>query len=895
MLSRLRSVWRNLRHQDRVDRDLDHEVNAVFDLLVDEKMAAGQTREQAQRSAMLELGRPHAITQQVREERSGATIDAVVKDIRYGARMLRANPGFTAVVVLSLAVGIGANSAVFSVANALMLRTLNVPQPDELFAPRRASEPVESLFSYPAFAEMRAAVPNVPMAAMSRVMRIQARTGTEASAANMQLVSGEFFDALQLTTPHGRLFGRDDNRTVGGHPIAVVSDTFWQRRLGGAPDVVGREITVNGARVTIIGVAPPGFTGVWLELPVDIWIPLAMQADVRYIGNMSASNADVDQPWMPQERIRWLDLVARASRADGTEAAALNAAFAPIARREAVEDDEPSPVASLVLAPYSGGASGLRTRFRTPLFALMAMVALLLVIACVNTANLLLARASARQREMAVRLSIGASRTRIMFQMLIESTLLGGLAAAVGLIVAPFAAELLIRMTLGVQSGSALPISASLDARVLIFTAGITFATSLLCGILPAWRATDLGLADTLKAQGRGTHGGPRLNVARLLVGAQVSLSLLLVVAAGLFLRSLGNLSSTPLGFDPSRVVSASINPRFGGYQPQDLPELYRRVIARVEAMPGVQSAAIAVHGVMTSGRTIGDGYVMSGYDRRPGEVIKLQQNRVTPNYLRTVGIEIVAGRDFTDSDIGTPVAIINESMARRYFDRRDPIGQRFGQDNPDTEIIGVARDIRINSVREEAVPLVFVPIESAPGYLGALQVRTVGDSSRVAAALTRAIQEVEPGLPVDRVAAVSALVTGTYRQEQLIARLTAVLGALALGLACLGLYGLMAYAVKRRTSEIGVRFALGARRSNVVWMVLRESLILVAFGLAAGLPVVVMTSRLIATLLFDVDPSDPFTIVGAMAVLIAVGALSSYLPAWRASKVDPLVALRTE
>lgn len=894
MLARLRSLWRNLWHHDRVDRDLDHEVHAVFDMLVDEKIAAGQTPEQARRSATLELGRVHSITQQVREERTGATIDALMKDVRYGVRMLRANPGFTTVVVVSLALGIGANSAVFSVANALMLRSLNVPQPDELFAPRRAGEAVESLFSYPAFAELRDAVPTAGLAAMSRVMRVQARSDGGASAANMQLVSGEFFDVLRLTTSQGRLFTRDDNRTVGAHPVAVVSEAFWQRRLGGAADVLGRELTLNGARVTVIGVAPPGFTGVWLELPVDVWLPVAMQADVRYIGNMSASNADLDQPWMPQERIRWLDLISRAGRADGPEAAALAVAYGPIAQREAAEDDGGAAVASMVLAPYSNGASGLRTRFRTPLFALMAMVALLLLIACVNTANLLLARAAARQREMAVRLSIGASRARIMGQMLIESTLLGVLAAGVGLMLAPFAADLLIRMTLGVQSGP-VPIGASLDGRVLLFTAAITFATSLLCGVLPAWRATDVGLAETLKAQGRGNHGGPRLHVARLLVGAQVSLSLLLVVAAGLFLRSLDNLSSLPLGFDPSRVVSASINPRFGGYPPDALPELYRRVIARVEAMPGVQSAALAVHGVMTSGRSIGDGYVMSGYDPRPGETVKLQENRVTPNFLRTVGIEIVAGRDFNESDIGAPVAIINEAMARRFFNGRDPVGQRFGQDVANTEIIGVARDVRINSVREEAVPLAFVPIQAAPGYLGALQIRTVGDPGRVAAALTRAVQEVEPGLPIDRVTEVSTLVTGTYRQEQLIARLTTLLGALALGLACLGLYGLMAYAVKRRTSEIGVRFALGARRGQVLWMVLRESLTLVAFGLGAGLPVVFVSSRLIGGLLFDVPSNDPATIVIAMLLLLLVAAVSSYLPARRASRVEPLLALRQD
>ncbi|HYE87178.1 MAG TPA: ABC transporter permease [Vicinamibacterales bacterium] len=895
MLARLRSLWRNLRHRDRVDRDLDSEVQAMFDLLVDEKINAGLTREHARRAATIELGRVHGLTQQVREQRTGAALDALFGDLRYGARMLRANPGFTAVVVLSLAIGIGANSAVFSVANALMLRTLNVPDPGELFTPRRASEPLGSQFSFPVFEQLRDAMPG-DLAAMSRVMRVQARMNGEATPANMQLVSGEFFEALKLTTSVGRLFTRDDNRVPGGHPIAIVSEAFWRRRLGGSPDVIGRELTLNGGRVTIIGVAPAGFTGVWLELPVDAWVPLAMQAEVRYLGNFSATDANLEQLWMPQEGIRWLDLVARAGRADGPQAAALNVAYRPIAERDATATTAEGrrPADSLVLEPYGRGASGLRTRFRTPLFALMAMVALLLLIACVNTANLLLARAAARQREMAVRLSIGASRARIICQMLTESTLLGLLAAAGGLLLAPFAAELLIRTTLGVQSGP-LPIEASIDSRVLLFTAAITLVTSLLCGLVPAFRATDVGLADTLKAQGRGTHGGTRLHLARLLVGSQVSLSLLLVVAAGLFLRSLGNLSSLPLGFDPSAVISASINPRFGGYQPADLPGLYRRVLARIEAIPGVQSAALAVHGVMSAGRTIGHDTVIAGYQPRPGESIVIQENRVTPAFLSTVGIDVVAGRDLTDRDIGAQVAVINEAMARRYFEGRDPIGQRFGPDAATIEIVGVARDARVNSVREPAAPMAFLPIGSTPGYLSALQVRVVGDSGRVATSLARAIQEVEPGLPVDRVSTVPTLVSGTFRQEQLVARLTTVLGLLALGLACLGLYGLMAYTVKRRTSEIGVRFALGAARASVLWMVLRESMLLVAAGLAAGLPMVLLASRYVASLLFEVPTNDPATIAIATLLLLLVGAGASYLPALRASRVEPLVALRLD
>ncbi|HEX7284315.1 MAG TPA: ABC transporter permease, partial [Vicinamibacterales bacterium] len=321
MLDRLSSLWRNLRHRDRVDRELDDEVRAVFDILVDEKIKAGMTRDQARRAATLELGRVDALTQQVREERTGAWLDALIRDARYGARLLRANPGFTAVVVLSLAIGIGANSALFSVANALLLQSLPVPDPGTLHSARfEAPVPVPQQISYPFFEEVRAATPG-RVAAISRIMRVQSRAGADTSMVNMQLVSGEFFDTLQLRPAVGRLFTADDNRTVGAHSVAVIANDFWHRRFSGDPDIVGRELTLNGVRLTIVGVAPPRFRGVWLETPVDAWVPIAMQGDVRYFGNFSASNPNLDQPWMPQDGIRWLELLVRADRTDGREAA----------------------------------------------------------------------------------------------------------------------------------------------------------------------------------------------------------------------------------------------------------------------------------------------------------------------------------------------------------------------------------------------------------------------------------------------------------------------------------------------------------------------------------------------------------------------------------------------
>jgi predicted permease len=902
MLARFRSLWRNLLHRDRVDDDLDAEVRAVFDLLVDEKVRGGLSLEQARRAATIEMGRGHSITQQVREARAGATLDAVFKDVRYGARMLRANPGFTFVVVLSLAAGIGANSAIFSIANAMLLKTLPIPDPEQVHVVRFESRlAMTPRVSYRFFEQLRAGFPTPDgLAAMSRVGRMRLPgDGGDPQTAAVQLVSGEFFDVLRIVPQLGRVLTPDDNRNLGGHPVTVISDAFWRRRFNGAVDAIGRDITFNGSHFTIVGVTPTAFAGVWLESPVDAWIPAMMQADVQYRQNFSAENADMLKPWIPQDGLRWLDVLTRADRPETAEVA-LNAVFRPMLL-EQVDRIEDAQVRALtldrriVLAPFGLGFSNLRAQFRAPLYALLGMVALLLMIACANTANLLLARATGRQREMAVRLSIGASRGRIIGQLLIESLLLGALAAVIGLAIAPLVSELLVRMTIGVETGP-LPFSVGIDGRVVAFTVAITLLTSFLFGFAPAWRATDLSLSTALKASGRSTHHGARLSLSKLLVVGQVALSLFLAVGAGLFARSFDNLVSQPLGVE-DQVLWVPINPSLGGYQQAELTGLYRRLIERVEAIPGVQSATIAMCGVMTGCRSNSDGVAIAGYTPQPGEQVMFQENRVGPNYFSTVGMTLAAGRDYDARDVGSdaPVAIVNEAFVRKYIKGRDPIGLRFGYDKPDIEIIGVVRDAHVNTVREEPVPMVFFKFDSTPAYVGSMQVRAAGDPTQAGAAIQRALREIEPRLPVDRVSTVATLAANTLRQERLIARLTIVVGMLALALASLGLYGLMAYAVKQRTAELGLRFALGAPRARVLWMVFRESLMLVAIGLAIGVPLVLAASRLIAPMLFGVSPNDPAVVAIAMIVLLAVGAWSGYLPAWRASRVDPLVALREE
>jgi macrolide transport system ATP-binding/permease protein len=904
MFARLSSLWRNLAHRERVDRDLDDELASVYQLLVDEKIQQGLKPEHARRQARLELGGVDPVKQRVREERSGALFETLVKDARYAFRMVRANPGFAFIVVVSLAAGIGANSAIFSVANAVMWRSLPVSSPEQLHIVRVQSRlPMTPRFSYPFFEQLRQGFPDPHgLAAMSRVARVRARIadGGEQEAAGVQLVSGDYFSVLALQPLLGRLLTPDDNRTVGGHPIAVVSHAFWQRRLAAAADVVGRNVTLNGARFTVVGVAPEGFTGVWLETPVDAWIPAAMQADIYYAQNVSADNARLEQPWMPQDNIRWLEIVLRADRPDGPEAVALNAVFRPVLLQAAgaIADVEQRNLLldrRLILEPFAHGSSILRDRFRAPLFALLAMTALLLLIACANTANLLLARAAARQREMAIRLSIGASRSRVIGQLLTESVIFGAMAAAVGLGVAPLASELLVRMTIAADSGP-LPFSVGIDGRLLAFTALVSVLTSLLFGLAPAWRATDLTLGEALKATARGVHRGGRASLTRSLVVVQVALSLLLVVGAGLFLQSLQNLATLPLGFEREHLVSAWIRPGTGGYERADLPGLYRRLIDAAEGLPGVQSAAVSMCGLMTGCRVNVDGLVISGYESQPGERVMVQENRVGPRYFATVGMQLVEGRDFEARDVRNPatVAIVNEATVRKYFQNRSAIGQRIGEDRAEIEIIGVVRDARVNSVREAVVPMAYYPLEPDE-FANTLDVRTVGDPGRIADALRKVVAAVDPNLPLDRVTMIAEQAGSTLRQERLIARLTTVLCVLALGMACLGLYGVMSYGVKQRTPELGIRFALGASRPLVLWTVLRESLALVAIGVGIGLPLVLAASQIVGTMLFEVSPSNPTTIAASILLLLALGAISGYQPAWRASRVDPLTALRHE
>jgi predicted permease len=909
IISRLIATVRTRRR----DAELSDEIRVHLEALTEDYVRRGMSLADARAAARREFGGVEQIKESYRDQRGWPFLDGLGQDLRYAVRTLRKNRGFTIVAVLTLALGIGANTAIFSVLNAVMLRSLPVSHPEELMvATYQTPRDTVQRFSFPLFDRLRRAVPSAgQLTAVSRVARMfgMADGDREAETTSVQLVSGEYFSLLGVSSQLGRTLTGEDNRTLGGHPVAVVSDRFWHQHLGTAPDVVGRGLTLNGAHFTIVGVGPRQFAGVWLEAPTDVWIPLVMQAEVHYAQNYSSHNAedDKDRPWVPQEGIEWLQIIGRAGPQTRTQIASqLRPPFQQDLERRVgswgIKDAETRRAIlqqQLTFEPFDQGFSNFRRQFGAPLRALLGATGLILLLTCANVANLMLARAAARRREIAVRLSIGATRARVIRQLLAEGLLLVTLATIAGLAFAKWTGDVLVRAAIGVGSGTT-PFSASLDLRVFGFTVAVSVLTGLLFALAPAFSATRLNLGSALKASATRVHGGSRLNAAKLLVAMQVGLSLILVVGAALFVRSLGNLGQAEVGFEREHILSVWINPHAAGYQAERLANLYRDLITRVEAVPGVESATVAMCGLL-SGCNSSSSIQIAGYQMRPGERMNVQENRVGPKYFSTVGMQLLQGRDFPAflPTNAPKVAIVNESMVRRFFPNQPPIGQRFGYGPPDTEIIGVVRDARVNTVQQEPAPMVYYPIGQGSAKLvvdaGSLDIRAIGDPRSIASAVRQAVTEVDRGLPIDRVTTTSRQVELNLTQERLIAGLTFAFGLLGLTIAGCGLFGLMSYNVGRRTSELGLRLALGARPGRLLWSVMRESLVLVLLGLAAGIPAVFALSRLISGLLVGISAQDPATIAGACAVLITVACAAGFLPAWRASRVDPMVALRHE
>jgi predicted permease len=838
------------------------------------------------------------------------------KDTLYGARLLRRSPGFAAVATLSLGLGIGGATAVFTLVNAIVLRTLPVPNPQQLVQAESGPSGQEyNLFSGPTFSHVRdelAARGAGELFAATSVAGMQLQPDGDAIAArgSVQLVSGEYFIALRQQAQLGRLLAPADNTTVGAHPVAVVSDRYWRSHLNAAPDAVGRTLVVNGTSFNVVGVTSPRFFGTTLALRApDVWIPFMMQSVVRYSQNVSTSDgADQRKPWALQPEVAWLNVFAR--RPANRQAAA-EATFTTVMQRDSeaalpqnASDDDRAGVRRqrVVLTDASTGLSSLRKTVAQPLYVLLAMVGVLLAIACGNVAGLLLSRAAGRVREMAIRQSMGAGRLRLVRQLIAESLLIAIGGGLVGVTFAAWTRDGLLALMINISPASGpVDLNTGLDGRVLAFSIAVSALTGIVCGALPAVRGTRVSVAESLKQDGRGTvtEGGRRgLLVGKALVAVQMAFCLLLLVVAALFTRSLQALVNTDVGFDRNHVLAARIDVRGAGYTPAERPALYRRVVEALRALPGVESVSFSLSGPLGGTERIST-LSIEGYTPAPHEQLRTNEDIVTDRYFDTVGLHLLDGRGFAPEDRvpGAKTSVINATMAKRFFPGRSAIGRRWdygGSIGKDSRVIvGVVEDARYVNVKAAPPNMIYTLSDVAPDEaMNDLQVRTAGPPERAVQSVREALARLEPRLPVVDVAPLNDRLTRGVTQDRMVAGLTSIFGALALLLAGLGLYGTISYGISRRVAELGLRMALGADRGKVLWMVLREALTLVAVGAAAGIPLVLVAGRSIASLLVGVQPADPLAFLIGAAMLLLVASVAAYLPAYRASRIEPMTAL---
>ncbi len=831
-----------------------------------------------------------------------------LQDVRYALRQMRKSPGFTLVAVLTLALGIGANTGIFTLVNAVLLKSLPVPDPEQLFLVRMSDRLAENTrFSYPQFRDMRAALPQAAsVAAMTWPSDFYANFGNrQPEMVRGQLVSGNYFQTIETYPALGRLLTVDDDRTVGGSPVAVISYGCWQRRFGQDRNLIGRKIIVNGMPLEIVGVAAPGFFGAKAGTAPEFWLPTMMQSAVHYAQHYSQTEAaEFDKPWIAQQDISWLQLIVRVKSPQALPQAdaALNQLFRQDFERAVLKLTDPQERRAflrtrLELEPGGRGLPSLRRSFSQSLTVLMGTVGLVLLIACANLANLLLARAAVREREIAVRLSLGATRARLVRQLLTECVLMSGFGAVLGVGVAYWCSAVLPKWA----SSGATPISLNLapDARVLFFSTAVALLTGFLFGLAPAVQGTRVEPARALKASARGFAGSGRgWSLKQTLVASQVALSLVLLVGAGLFLRTLRNFSELDPGFDRDHILTVWLDTHMAGYKQEQLSALYERLIERVEAIPGVRSASLASCGLAIGCGDSSDIY-LPGIPHTNGET-DAQERRVSHHFFDTVGIPLVEGRDFatTDNEKTLAVTIVNQTFVREFLKDKNPIGQYFGYDTANDhrfQIVGVVKDARVNDIRESAPPMIYHSIAQDAIDVESLDVRTFADPSRLISQVRQAVRSVDPNLPIGGIATLAEQVSSNLAQQRLIARLTTIFGVLALGLACLGLYGVMSYTVARRTSELGIRLALGSTRWSALWVVLRESFIVIGAGILVGACLSLAGTRLVSSMLFGLSPHDPLTLAAAAMLLLLVSVASGLLPAWRAAQVDPMAALRHE
>jgi predicted permease len=874
-IHRLRSLLRSSREEAEMQRELALHVEQ----LTREYIAAGMSESDARHAARLEFGSVEVIKEQCRDMRRVTVVQDVFKDLAYACRLSTKSPGFTLTAVLSLALGIGANTAIFSLVDAVLLRTLPVSEPGQLVEVSRDGGRALSYGLYEAIRDRNEVFSGVLLTSAGRWGATLYVGAVNAGDIHFSPVSGNYFAVLGVSPVLGRTLTEQD---LPASNAAVISYQLWHRVFAGDPGALGKTMRMGRRNYTVIGVAPAGFTGVLTGQPIDIWLPITW-FEPRYLRGNEAS------------MFRTL-----ARRAPGVTREQVDANMMLIARQLDTEWRLERPM-RVEVADGSGGLRLLRRQFSRPLWILMTVVALLLLIATVNVANLLLARASARQREMAVRLSLGASRWRLIRQLLTESLLLGAAGGALGLLLAPVAAASLVRF-LSSAMGT-MTLSLDVDARILAFTLTTSLIVVVLFGLAPALAATRLDLTAMFKGSPAATTGERRARPGTWLVVAQVAISCVLLAGAILFARSLQTLTHLDAGFKRENVLllGVGLDPE-KSFSEGERVRIYERVLERLARIPGVRSAAFSSEQLF-SGSTWTESVRTSTFTPQRGQDRDAVLLVISPRFFETMGTSLLRGRTFEaqDDERAARVAIVNEAMAGYFFGRTDAVGQTFqigeGSSGPQIQVVGIVQDAKYKSLRDPAPRIIYLPALQVPGPVSqpGLAIRTAGDPERMADLLWKEAHNEVADLRWRGTGTQAQLVEGTIAQDRMLAQLSAAFGVTAMVLVCLGLYGLTAYEVSRRTSEIGVRLALGAQRTDVVRLFVGRSMILVTIGVVLGVGGAAALGRLVESLLFGVRSSDAVTFFASAALLLAVGAAAAYWPARRAARLNPIATLRTE
>ncbi len=836
----------------------------------------------------------------------------MLTDLKSAFRQLIKNPGFSIFAVLLLALGIGANTAIFDIINAVLLNELPVKNPQELvFLTGPDAHGIDvggdygtrDLLTYPEFQYLREnnQVLSGITAVCSQMTHVPiGADGTSSSGegrpVNVSMVSGSYFSVLGVNAEMGRAFGTEVDAARSANPVAVISYDYWQNKLGRDPAVLGRKIRLRDTSFDIIGVAPRYFSGETVGAVPAIWVPLTMQ------GEIDPGSDRLSPEKSPLVKTFWLQVIGRLK--PGVTLAEAGATF-NVSFQQYLKSQLGAGVPGgyqkqflnqrLVLHPGGSGGSTLRQRSGQPLIILMVLVGLLLLIACANLANLMLARAHFRRREIAVRVALGARPGQIARQLVTESMLLALLGGALGLLVASWGDTLLLQM-----AGYNLDVHFS--RSILLFDFGVSLVVGLLFGLAPAWQIARANLNSALKGAGEVAGAGGRIHLGKALVVSQVALSILLLIVSGLFVHSFLKLAAVDLGFEQDHLLQFSIDPAAAGYKNAAFAPLYQSLSDRIRAIPAVRAVSFAGNGLFT-GSDSGTEISIEGYTPTTARNMHAKFTVVGPNYFSTAGIPVLLGRELGPQDAGTGqrFGVINQAMARYYFGDANPLGHRirnaYNPTHPDFIVVGVVADVKQNSAREEPRPRFYVPFFNPMFGVSDVdfQVRTAGDPAAVADAIRAVVTQIAPKLPTLNLQTVTETVGRTLGLERLLTRLSSLFGVLAALLAGTGIYGIMSHAVARRTREVGIRMALGAQRGNVLWLILNESLLLVLIGVAIGVPASIGAGRLITRLLYGLTPVDPPVLAGAVALMFIVAAVAGYFPAWRATKVNPLVALRAD